>query len=139
MIARVLVALCALACAEAAPAQERCDNCGRVEWIKAVTTRETWVPLGAMATDTSSPGAGSQQGRVTTVYNFTSGNVVLLGAAGGAGYAKRPNAYDRPRWEVGVAMDAGGTRVVSQGYEPALRQGDRVRVYGTQLELVAER
>ena len=56
---------------------------------------------------------------------------------GGAGYARRPSAYERPRWEIRVKMDAGGLRTVSQGYEPALREGDRVRVYGTQLELAS--
>jgi ABC-type amino acid transport substrate-binding protein len=40
------------------------------------------------------------------------------------------------RWEIVVKMDRGGVRTVTNDYEPALREGDRVRVYGTQLELV---
>jgi outer membrane lipoprotein SlyB len=139
---RALVALLALlACASAgvAFAQQSCDNCGRIEWIRSITTKETWTPLGAVTPDSVTPGGGNQPGRVTSAYNFTSGNMVLLGAAGGAGYAKRPNAYDRPRWEVGVKMDIGSNRVLSQSYEPALREGDRVRVYGTQLELEPSR
>ena len=60
--------------------------------------------------------------------------MVLLGAAGGAGYATRPKAYERPRWQIVVRMDGGGQRTVHHDYEPALREGDRVRVYGTQLE-----
>jgi len=61
---------------------------------------------------------------------------VMLGAAGGAGYAKRPNSYERPRWEIVVRMDDGSRRTVNNDYEPALREGDRVRVYGTQLERI---
>ena len=129
---RVLVAMLAVLCVPAV-AQERCDNCGRVESIRTATARETWTPLGAM---TTSAAPTDQPGRVTSSYNFTTGNMVLLGAAGGAGYAKRPNAYERPRWEIRVRMDGGGVRTVTHDYEPALREGDRVRVYGTQLELV---
>jgi hypothetical protein len=129
---RALVAMLAVLCVPAL-AQERCDNCGRIESIRTTTARETWTPLGG-TTMPSSP--TDQPGRVTSQYNFTTGNMVLLGAAGGAGYAKRPNAYERPRWEIRVKMDGGGLRTVTHDYEPALREGDRVRVYGTQLELV---
>jgi hypothetical protein len=131
---RALIALpLAILCMTAA-AQERCDNCGRIESIRTATARETWQPLGTMSVPSSPT---DQPGRVTSQYNFTTGNMVLLGAAGGAGYAKRPNAYERPRWEIKVRMDAGGVRTVTHDYEPALREGDRVRVYGTQLELVS--
>ena len=133
---RALLAVMLVASAPAL-AQDRCDNCGRIESIRPVTERTSWTPLGAMAT---SPGTGEytgQPGRVTQQYNFTTGNVVLLGAAGGAGYARRPSAYERPRWEIKVKMESGGVRTVSNDYEPALRDGDRVRVYGTQVELFA--
>jgi hypothetical protein len=33
-------------------------------------------------------------------------------------------------------MDNGNVRIVPQSYEPLLREGDRVRVLGTQLDLV---
>jgi outer membrane lipoprotein SlyB len=74
-----------------------------------------------------------------TAYAFGSDGsrgLVLIGAAGGAVYAKRPNAYQKPRWDVTVKMDRGDTRVLQQRYEPLLREGDRVRVLGTQIELV---
>jgi outer membrane lipoprotein SlyB len=132
---RLLVAAMLVATALPVTAQEKCANCGRVESIRESTATTGWTPLGAMATSGANPGA-ADAGRVSTQYNFTSGNMVLLGAAGGAGYAKRPNSYERPRWEIAVRMDDGSRRTVTHDYEPAIQAGDRVRVYGTQLELM---
>jgi outer membrane lipoprotein SlyB len=132
---RLLVAAMLAATAVPALAQEKCANCGRVESVREYTAKTGWTPLGATATAGANPSA-ADAGRVSTQYNFSTGNVVLLGAAGGAGYAKRPNSYERPRWEIVVRMDDGSRRTVSHDYEPALREGDRVRVYGTQLELM---
>jgi outer membrane lipoprotein SlyB len=135
IVRRPLVLAALVAGAAPAPAQDRCANCGRVESIREYTAKTGWTPLGAAGTAGFADSAGGA-GRVSTQYNFTSGNVVILGAAGGAGYAKRPNSYERPRWEIVVRMDDGSRRAVSDDYEPALREGDRVRVYGTQLELM---
>jgi outer membrane lipoprotein SlyB len=112
-----------------AAAQATCDNCGRIESIQSVQETSSWTPLGSVAV------AGDSTGRTTTAYNFSTGNMVTLGAAGGAGYARRSSQSQRARWEIVVRMDAGGTRSLRQGYEPALRVGDRVRVFGTQVEL----
>src|SRR5947207_1131648 len=61
-------------------------------------------------------------------------DTILLGAAGGTTYRSRPSELNARRWEVVVRMDAGNTRSVVQNYEPMLREGDRVRVLGSQLE-----
>lgn len=125
---RIAILLAVALGAVPAAAQERCDNCGRIEGVRSVRSTSEALPLGTMGSvqDTS--------GRVTTQYNFTSGSMVVLGAAGGAGYARRPRSAERERWEIAVRMDDGTTRTLSQAYEPALRAGDRVRVYGTLVE-----
>jgi outer membrane lipoprotein SlyB len=135
MTMRGLLVAAILAAAVPALAQEKCANCGRVESVREYTAKTGWTPLGATASAGANPSAGDA-GRVSTQYNFSTGNVVLLGAAGGAGYAKRPNSYERPRWEIAVRMDDGSRRTVTHDYEPAIQAGDRVRVYGTQLELI---
>lgn len=118
---------------------DQCDACGTVVSIQTMNERAQWTPLGTVTPSTVDP-AGSMTGSATKQLqigrDLKNQGIVVLGAAGGAAYAKRPNEYTKPRWDVTVKMERGGTRVVSQGYEPFVREGDRVRVLGTQLELV---
>ena len=135
-IGALLLAVAGVAIAQMTPPPApSCDNCGVVTSIQTSYEEEQWTPLGVVAAPSSL--TSGNEGR--TAFAFGSeGNrgLVLIGAAGGAVYAKRPNAYQKPRWDVTVKMDRGDTRVVQQRYEPLLREGDRVRVLGTQLELV---
>ena len=137
-----IAALCMLAAvafaAHAQPSTESCDACGVVVSIVMTTERAQWTPLGS-ATPSIVTASGAPTGAVTQLSigpKLQNNGLVVVGAAGGAAYAKRPDAYEKPRWDVTVKMDRGGTRVVPQRYEPLLREGDRVRVFGTQLELV---
>ena len=114
----------------------RCDNCAMVTAIRMSTEEEQWTPLGVVSAPSSLTNPGGMQARSAYSFDAEGPRLVLIGAAGGAVYAKRPNAYQRPRWDVTVKMDSGDTRTVRQRYEPLLHEGDRVRVLGTQLELI---
>jgi outer membrane lipoprotein SlyB len=119
----------------APPDGDKCDRCGKVETIKQVKVTDQWTPLGSTA---SSATDGNPSG--VAVYQigkgFTNQGQVLLGAAGGGSYRTKPNVLNASRWEVSVRMDDGGNRTVTQNYEPMLREGDRVRVVGKQIELL---
>jgi hypothetical protein len=98
---------------------------------------ESWTPLGVVAAGpTLATGESTEVRSLVSFAPDGKRNLVVIGAAGGAVYAKRPNSYQKPRWEVVVKMDDGSQRIVQQPYEPFVREGDHVRVRGTQLELV---
>jgi outer membrane lipoprotein SlyB len=136
MIGAWLLATAGQAQTPAAVASSSCSDfpCGRVESIVQVTVTEAWTPLGGTGTQPT----GSRPGEAVTVFQFgpgmTNQGMVLLGAAGGAVYKKTPNSYQKPQWQVTVKLDSGRTRVVTVGYEPYVREGDRVRVVGSNVE-----
>ncbi len=47
---------------------------------------------------------------------------MIIGAAGGAAYQKKPNAYEQPRWEVTVKLDNGRRASATLNYEPLVRK-----------------
>jgi outer membrane lipoprotein SlyB len=138
ILRRAAWVLAIAACPALAQPPESCDVCGVVQSIRMTTERTQWTPLGS-GTPSVVTASGAPTGAVTQLSigpKFQKEGIVVLGAAGGATFAKRPSAYEKPRWDVTVKMDRGGTRVVSQPYEPLLREGDRVRISGTQVELI---
>jgi outer membrane lipoprotein SlyB len=123
-----------LALAQPTPAALACDRCGKVESIREVANKDTWTPLGSVPRSSDLGPTG------VAVYQigpgFSNQGQVLIGAAGGGTYNTRANQRNATRWEVVVKMDDGSTRSVTQNYEPLLVVGDRVRVIGTQIELM---
>ena len=136
ILASLLVAT--LAHAQSTPAGGECSDfpCGRVLTIKQTTVKNDWTPLGT----TGQQPVGMQPDRVTTTFQFgrgmTNEGIVVLGAQGGAVYGKSPNSYEKPQWQVTVKLDSGRTRVLTVPYEPYVREGDRVRIAGNNVELV---
>lgn len=127
--------------AQATP-RGNCDGvCGVIQQIAPVAERQVWTPLGSVASSSISnnglAGSGGATAQMQIGKGFTNQGVVVIGAAGGAAYAQKPNEYRRTRWEVTLKMDDGTTRVVSMSYEPLFVQvGDYVRVAGNNIELV---
>jgi outer membrane lipoprotein SlyB len=121
--------------AQPTPAAAACDRCGKVESIRAVANKDQWTPLGSSVPRSSDLGPTG-----VAVYQigpgFSNQGQVLIGAAGGGVYQTRAKQRNDSRWEIVVKMDDGSARSIIQNYEPLLVVGDRVRVIGTQIELV---
>jgi hypothetical protein len=146
-IARCMALAGALAASSLAQAQgggadaPACGNCGTIIAIDALASEQQLTSVGVVTPGTlAGDNGGGQAGRVTAQFaigrGFTNDGMVLLGSAGGAAYARTPPNAPQKRWEVTVRMDDGTRRSLRQSYEPSLVEGDRVRVYGTQLELI---
>ncbi len=133
----VLGTLLALAVGAAAPAlaaQAECKNCGYVDRVERVGEQEgasKWIApvVGGVA-----------GGLVGSLFGGGSGKTAMtvLGAAGGAyaGHRYQQSQSSPSRWSVVVRMDDGSLRTFSEGSEPAVRAGDRVRVSNNRLERV---
>lgn len=140
-VAVVLAAVSGEAPAQGAP-RPGCDGtCGVIQSIAPVQERQVWTPLGSVAAGSvSNNGLGGAPSATTQMQfgrGFSNQGMVVIGSAGGAVYAQKPNDYRRMRWDVTLKMDSGMTRVVSMSHEPLfVQEGDYVRVAGNNLELV---
>jgi outer membrane lipoprotein SlyB len=131
------------AVAQSTPQRPPCPGvCGTIQQIAPVAERQVWTPLGSVpATNSMSQsgltGATGSSTQMQFGRGLTNQGMVVIGAAGGAVYAQKPNEYRRTRYDVTLKMDDGTTRVVSMQYEPLFVQvGDYVRVAGNNVELV---
>jgi len=116
-------------------------TCGVIQTIALVDERQVWTPLGSVTPGTIADNGLGNTPSASAQMQFGSGmqrqGMVVVGAAGGAAYARKPSEYRRQRYDVTLKMDDGSTRVVSMGSEPLfVQEGDYVRVSGNALELV---
>ena len=116
------------------PAAGSCDRCGKVQSISQVSTKDQWTPLGSVPSSSDLGPTGVAAYKIGP--GFTNQGQVFIGAAGGNVLQKGTNQRNVTRWEVVVKMDDGSVRSVVQNYEPLFVEGDRVHVFGTQIELV---
>ncbi len=111
-----------------------CDRCGKVEAVRQATTKDSWTPLGSVPTSSDLGPTG------VAVYQigkgFSNEGQVFIGAAGGGVYQSQAKQRNATRWEIVVKMDDGSVRSIIQNYEPLFVAGDRVHVFGTQIELL---
>ncbi|MDB5917815.1 MAG: hypothetical protein JWR40_2049 [Massilia sp.] len=111
--------------AAAAPAKNRCSNCGNVESIREINTRAQGSGVGAAGGAILGGLLGNQIGgghgrQLATV----------AGAVGGAvvGNQVEGNMKATHSYEIRVRLDDGSHRTFHQQNAPGWRQGDRVRV-----------
>ena len=116
-----------------APGTTGCDRCGTIESIRQVATKEQWTPLGSVPSTTDLGPQGMTMYKVGK--DLRNEGQVFVGAAGGTVYRTQPNQRNLTRREVTIKMDDGSTRSLTQNYEPLMQVGDKVRVFGTQIEL----
>src|SRR4051812_12188166 len=99
---RIMIALVSLLIAGSAAAQTGtfsggvCDNCGVITSINTAAQEESWEPLGVVPAPVSLSSPGGSEGRTAVAFGSDgSRGLVLIGAAGGAVYAKRKNSFQR--------------------------------------------
>ena len=119
-----------------APGTTNCERCGTVATIRQAANQNQLTPRGTMPS--VAYGSSGLNPSSITAYQIGRDNQgqVTIGAAGGAVYQQNRPTQRVTRWEIVVRMDDGSARQVTQNYEPLLQVGDRVRVFGTQVELV---
>jgi outer membrane lipoprotein SlyB len=116
----------------AVPGAPACASCGVVESIRPVQVKSETSGVGAVAGGLAGGLVGNQFGHGGARTLLTIG-----GAAGGAfaGNAIEKNMKTHTVWRVGVRLEDGSLRTLSQGAQPPFSIGERVRIVnGTGIE-----
>jgi len=115
----------ALVAAPAALAQTTCQDCGQVQTIRSVEEKAKTSGVGAVAGGVVGGVLGHQIGGGTGRTVAT-----VAGAAGGAyvGNKVEQNRKTKSSWNVTIRMDNGTTRTFKYSSQPAVHEGERVRL-----------
>jgi outer membrane lipoprotein SlyB len=133
----IVIAAFALGAGSAAVAQAPCTDCGQVQSIRFVTEEGKGSGLGAVAGGVLGGVLGHQIGGGTGRTVAT-----IAGAAGGAyvGNTVEKKKKSTSYWLVAIKMDGGTTRSFHYSNDPAVKEGDRVKLVdgGRRLALIAK-
>ena len=119
-----------------APTASKCTDCGVVQSVRVNEVQAPTSGVGMVAGGVLGGVLGHQvgSGRGNTV-------ATVAGAAGGAyvGNTIEKNRNTKSQWSVGIKMDSGQLRTFVYSSQPAVREGDRVKLIdgGRRLALVA--
>ena len=134
-VVSILIAVLAL-CAGSAAIAQPCNDCGQVISIRFVEEKGKGSGLGAVAGGVLGGVLGHQIGSGTGRTVAT-----VAGAAGGAyvGNTVEKNKNAKTYWLVAIKMDNGNTRSFHYSNQPAVHEGERVKLVdgGKRLALVA--
>jgi len=115
---------------------EPCDRCGAIVSIRQVqSSRPTPVPQ-VLQTDQTDQGFGSTV-LVGAVVVLPLGRGADKPYVGGVGTPEMRARFSETTYEVAVRLDNGGYTMLQRADGASFRVGDRVRVQGTELELLA--
>ena len=115
---------------------EPCDQCGAIRAIRQVqVNRPVPVPQ-VLQSDPADQGIGSNVivGAVVAVPLGAGGGKPFVG---GVGTPEMRSRFSETTYEVVIRLDNGGYTTVQRADGASFRVGDRVRVQGIQLELLA--
>jgi len=135
-LASFFILVSGLAAGSVALAQSPCADCGVVTSVRSNEVKGSTSGVGMVAGGVLGGVLGHQigSGRGNTV-------ATIAGAAGGAyvGNKVEQNKNTKTQWSVGIKMDGGQQRTFIYSSQPAVHEGDRVKLVdgGKRLALVA--
>jgi hypothetical protein len=117
---------------------ESCDNCGVIRSIREIYSQRPVPvpkPLQGEALDRG-PGSNVLVGAVIALPTGD-GSSSSRPYVGGVGTPEMQSRFTETTYEITVALDRGGTTLIERPDGTRFRVGDRVRVHGIQVELLA--
>ena len=114
---------------------EPCDGCGAIRSIREVQSQRGTVPK-VFQNEPIDRGIGSTV-LVGAVVALPLGRGADKPFVGGVGTPEMRARFSETTYEIAIRFDNGGYTMVERADGASFRVGDRVRVQGTQLELLA--
>jgi len=113
---------------------EPCERCGTIRSIREVQSQRGTVPQ-AFQNDPIDQGLSTPV-RVGAVVALPLGGGGGKPFVGGVGTPEMRERFSETTYEVAIGLDNGGYTMVQRADGASFRVGDRVRVQGTELELL---